>query len=124
MGPLKIVLIILGSVSLILGIIGIFIPGLPTTPFLILTSALYLRSSNRLYNLLITNKYLGRPIKSFHENKGMTVQLKIYSIVFMWIMISISVYYINSPVRYIVLCAGIVGTIIMGFIIPTALKKE
>lgn len=124
MGPLKITFIIIGSISLVLGIIGIFVPGLPTTPFLILTSALYIRSSNKLYNLLISNKYLGQPIKSFHENKGMTVQLKIYSIVIMWIMISVSVYFINSPVQYFILIAGIAGTLIMGIIIPTGSKKE
>ena len=119
MSPLKIMFLILGTISLLLGIIGLFIPGLPTTPFLILTSILYIRSSKRLYQLLISNKYLGKPIKSFHENKGMTLKLKFFSIAMMWVMISTSVYFIISPVKYVIILTGIVGTVVMGLIIPT-----
>ncbi|MBW6479367.1 MAG: YbaN family protein, partial [Bacteroidales bacterium] len=55
----KILFAFLGTLSLILGVIGIFVPGLPTTPFLLLTAGLYMKSSERLYKLLISNKYLG-----------------------------------------------------------------
>ena len=62
---MKVLYILFGTLSLALGIIGIFLPLLPTTPFLLLTAALYVRSSPRLYNRLLHHKYLGsHPAKS------------------------------------------------------------
>ena len=49
----------IGSIFVGLAIIGIFLPGLPTTPFLIVAAYFYIRSSNKLYNWLINNKFLG-----------------------------------------------------------------
>ena len=71
---MKTVCIILGTVSLALGIIGIFLPLLPTTPFLLLTAALYFRGSPRLYQWLLNHKCLGPYIRSFRENKASTCQ--------------------------------------------------
>lgn len=71
---MKTVCIILGTVSLALGIIGIFLPLLPTTPFLLLTAALYFRGSPRLYQWLLNHKCLGPYIRSFRENKAIPLQ--------------------------------------------------
>jgi uncharacterized membrane protein YbaN (DUF454 family) len=121
---LKIVLIILGTISLFFGILGIFIPGLPTTPFILLTAGLYVRSSEKLYKRLIANKYLGSFISDFRKNKGLTLKTKLYSILLMWTMISISAYFfIDKPIpRLALLTAGIIGTVAMGFLIPTVKK--
>lgn len=81
---MKVVLIILGSISLTLGIIGIFIPLLPTTPFLLLAAALYFRSSPRLYNWLLEQKYLGAYIRNFREEKAIPLRGKILCMTFMW----------------------------------------
>ena len=70
--PMKILYTIVGTTSLILGIIGIFLPLLPTTPFLLLTAAMYFRSSPRLYYWLIQQKYLGSYIRNFREHKAIT----------------------------------------------------
>ncbi len=123
---LKLVLIILGTVSLFFGIAGIFIPGLPTTPFILLTAGLYVRSSEKLYRQLLINKYLGPFISDFRKNKGMTIQTKVYSIILMWTMIFTSAYFfINTlTARLVLIGAGIIGTIVMGFIIPTVKKKH
>ena len=67
--PMKILYTIVGTTSLILGIIGIFLPLLPTTPFLLLTAAMYFRSSPRWYHWLIQQKYLGSYIRNFREPK-------------------------------------------------------
>ena len=72
---MKTVCIILGTVSLTLGIIGIFLPLLPTTPFLLLTAALYFRGSPRLYQWLLNHKCLGPYIRSFRENKAIPLLL-------------------------------------------------
>lgn len=117
----QILLIILGTISLGFGILGIFIPGLPTTPFLLLTASLYLRSSQKLYQKLIANKYLGKYIIRFNEEKGITKIGKIYSISIMWLMISLSVLFLIETLilKIVVITVGIIGTIVMGFLLKT-----
>jgi uncharacterized membrane protein YbaN (DUF454 family) len=81
---MKILLAILGSVSLALGIMGIFLPVLPTTPFLLLSAALYMRSSQRLYEWLMSHKHLGPYIKNFREDKALPLRVKIVSVTMVW----------------------------------------
>ena len=82
---MKYLLIILGSICLVLGVIGIFLPLLPTTPFLLLTAALYVRSSDKLYQWLIRQKYLGNYIRNFREHRAIPLHAKILSISMVWI---------------------------------------
>src|SRR5690554_4247935 len=65
-----------GTVSLALGVIGLFVPGLPTTPFVLLSAALYAKSSEKLYNWLLDNKFLGPRIKNYQRQKGVTLKGK------------------------------------------------
>ena len=81
---MKTICIILGTVSLALGIIGIFLPLLPTTPFLLLTAALYFRGSPRLYQWLLNHKHFGPYIRNFRENKAIPLRAKIISLLLMW----------------------------------------
>ena len=80
--------------SLALGILGIFLPLLPTTPFLLLTAALYFKSSPRLYNWLLNQKHLGPYIRNFRENKAIPLRAKIISISLMWITMLYCVFFI------------------------------
>ena len=82
---MKYLYVVLGTISLVLGIIGIFMPVLPTTPFLLLTAALYFRSSDRLYAWLMGHRYLGPYIKNFRENKAIPLNVKIVSVGMVWI---------------------------------------
>ena len=86
----KIIFRILGFTSLTLGIIGIVVPILPTTPFLLLSSYLFLNSSEKLYTWLRNNKILGQYIKDFQEEKSIPLKVKISSISLLWITISTS----------------------------------
>ena len=81
---MKILLAFLGSVSLILGIMGVFLPVLPTTPFLLLSAALYMRSSHRLYNWLMSHERLGTYIRNFREHKALPLRVKIVSVTMVW----------------------------------------
>ncbi|UCG29076.1 MAG: YbaN family protein [Bacteroidales bacterium] len=121
---MKPLFIILGTVSLTFGIIGILVPGIPTTPFLLLTAGLYVRSSERLYNSLLNNRYLGRYIHDYRRNKGLSYRTKLFSITIMWTMIFISAFvFIRDPFINTILCfAGVIGTLVMGFLIPTVKK--
>lgn len=76
--------IIIGCISVVLGIIGIFVPGLPTTPFLLLSSWLFYNSSKRLHNALHRSKWLGPYLRRFQERKGVGWKTKAVSIVCMW----------------------------------------
>ena len=88
--PVKILLIATGTFLIGVSIVGIFIPVLPTTPFLLLAAALYARSSKRFYNWLINNRILGRYIKNYREGKGIPLKVKIIAISILWITIGYS----------------------------------
>jgi uncharacterized protein len=121
MNLFKVLLLILGTLSLFAGIIGIIVPGLPTTPFLLLTAGLYIKSSDKLYQKLIGNKLIGSYILGFQRNRGMTRKTKLSAIVIMWAMITISCVFLIRPVtiKIIVSVVGVIGTFVMGFIVPT-----
>lgn len=121
MDLLKPIMILLGTLSLCIGVIGIAVPGLPTTPFLLLSAGLYLRSSDRLYQKLISSKYVGSYITRYQVNKGLTKRNKISAIITMWSMIALScLLFISSlKVRIVVVMVGITGTMVMGWLIPT-----
>ncbi len=87
----KYVYIALGTISLGLGIVGIFVPLLPTTPFLLLTAALYCHSSDKLYNKLMNHKTLGPYIHDFRTHKSIPLKTKIISISLVWITIGYSI---------------------------------
>lgn len=81
----RLIYILLGTLFLILGAIGIFVPLLPTTPFWLLTCWFYLRSSEKLYNRAMSNRYFGSYIKNFMVDKAIPLRSKIISIAVMWL---------------------------------------
>ncbi len=106
---MKVLYIVLGSISLGLGILGIFLPLLPTTPFLLLTAALYFRGSPRLYDWLMNHKYFGPYIKNFREHKAIPLRAKILSVSLLWITISYSALVVISLlwVKILLFCIAI-----------------
>lgn len=105
----KYILIIIGLLSLTLGIIGIFFPILPTTPFLLLSSFCFIRSSKKLYNWLINHKIFGKYIYNYLENHAIKKSAKISAMVFLWPSLSLTIYIIQSnPIRLILFAIGII----------------
>src|SRR4030066_2605747 len=88
--PIKVLLISIGTFFVGVGIVGIFVPILPTTPFLLISAALYAKSSARFYDWLINNKIFGQYIKNYREGKGIPLRLKIITITLLWITIGCS----------------------------------
>lgn len=86
----KILLIVAGTFFIGIGIIGIFIPILPTTPFILIAATLYARSSQKFYKWIINNKVFGRYIKNYREGKGIPLIIKISTIALLWITIGCS----------------------------------
>lgn len=113
----KVLFIILGTLCVVLGVIGIVLPILPTTPFLLLASYLYFRSSLRFYNFLINHKVLGFYIKSYIEKKGIPVKVKVINLVLLWTVISISAFVAidNNYIRILlyVIAVGVTIHILM-----------
>ena len=95
MNPLKLIIFIIsGSLFVVLGVVGIFIPLLPTTPFLLLAAACYIRSSERLYTWLMHNKWFGDYIRSYREGQGIPKKIKIAVLLFLWLTIGYSVLFV------------------------------
>ncbi len=91
--PVKILLITTGTLFICIGIAGIFIPILPTTPFLLISAALYARSSKRFYDWLLNNRIFGRFIKDYREGKGIPLRIKIITIALLWITMGFSFFF-------------------------------
>ena len=118
--------IVIGIISIVLGIIGIFVPGLPTTPFLLLSSWLFYKSSKRLHDWLHRSRWLGKYIRHYESRQGVGLLSKLISIACMWGMICLSVFCFieNSHVRILLFILGIIGTCSVIFIVPNARKDR
>ena len=109
-----------GTLALVLAVLGIIVPGLPCTPFALLSAALFAKSSDRLYNWLLNNKILGSRIKNYQRRKGISKKGKIKVILLMWTMVLISSFLIiKAPtLKIIILSAGLLGAITVWFFVP------
>ena len=83
-----------GTVSLVLGAVGIVLPVLPTTPFLLLALACYLRSSERMTHWMLNNKYFGKYIRNYKEGKGIPLKTKLFALTILWATIVFSAFFI------------------------------
>ena len=75
-----VVWLVLGFICVGIGSIGVVVPGLPTTPFMILAAGCFARSSNRFYRWVITNRVFGAQVRRFREGKGISLKGKIISV--------------------------------------------
>ena len=103
------ILIGAGTLSTGLGIIGVFVPILPTTPFLLLAAACYMRSSERFYRWLINDRIFGAYVRNYIEGKGMPVKTKMFTILLLWLTIALTVAFAveNMVVRIVLLCVAV-----------------
>ena len=114
------VLLVVGTASLALGVIGIFLPVLPTTPFLLVTAACYARASTRLYEWLLGQPSLGPIITEWRRSRSFPPGVKTRALVVVVITFAVSIVLIDSlPVRAALL---VVAAILLTFLyrIPTA----
>jgi uncharacterized membrane protein YbaN (DUF454 family) len=86
----RVLLFSAGSISVVLGAVGIFLPLLPTTPFLLLAAACYVRSSDRFYSWLVSHPVLSKYILAYLDGQGIPRKAKYYTLLVMWLTMSIS----------------------------------
>ncbi len=108
----KYVLIIIGTVSLILGIVGAFVPVLPTTPLILLASFCYFRSSKRLYEWLTNHKVFGKYIRDYVIYKAVKKSAKITAITLLWFSLGLTIYLMhNIYIKFLLFVIGSAVTI-------------
>jgi uncharacterized membrane protein YbaN (DUF454 family) len=118
---LRYLYILTGGIAVLLGIIGVVVPGLPTTPFVLLASWCFYKSSPRLQAWLLQS-FLGKYIRDYKEKGGLTMRKRLYIIALMATMVSMSIIFFipNTTVDIIVGIAGLIGCIVVGFVVPKA----
>lgn len=103
----------LGTISLGCGIVGIVIPGLPTTPFVLLAAWFYLRSSQRLHQKLTSNPVLGRYIAGYEKGINRRSKIRILALMSLMIILSTTLFIHSWTGRVVVWIAGIIGYIVV-----------
>jgi uncharacterized membrane protein YbaN (DUF454 family) len=109
----KWLLVVAGSFFVALGIVGIFLPVLPTTPFLLLAAACFARSSERLYRWLINNRWFGAYVRDYREGRGIPAKVKVFTVVLLWVVILLSAAFAvsNLVVRVILIAVAAAVTV-------------
>jgi len=120
---IKGLLVLVGSVFIGLGIIGIVVPLLPTTPFLLLAAACFARGSQRFYGWLMQNRWLGAYIRSYPEESSMPLKVKIFSIALLWVTISFSIMFFVSNFFLQLILFGIVIIVSIHILTIKTLEK-
>jgi uncharacterized membrane protein YbaN (DUF454 family) len=96
--------VVAGTIFLGLGSLGIFLPILPTTPFLLLATACYYKGSKRMHNWMMNNKWFGKYVRNYMEGKGISLRTKLFTIIFLWATIAVSAFFlVNILIVQIVL---------------------
>jgi uncharacterized protein len=109
---MRVFFIVLGILSVILAALGVLLPGLPATPFLLLASYSFARSSKRMHDWLVNNRIFGPILSDFLDRKGIRLHIKIISILMMWGMMLVSVFFLmeNDVVKYVAIGGALIGT--------------
>ncbi|MGK0405636.1 MAG: uncharacterized membrane protein YbaN (DUF454 family) [Oleispira sp.] len=111
----KVFLLFVGWLSVVLGVIGIFLPVMPTTPFLLLAAACFMRTSPKFYHWLVGHPRLGKYLVYYLEGKGIPLKAKVYTIATMAISMSVTCYFV--PVTAVRVLLPLVGVLVALYIV-------
>lgn len=93
-GLTRTLLIVGGTLCVALGILGMFLPVLPATPFLLLAAICYARSSERLYRRLMANRWCGKYIRNYRDGKGIPLKHKVLTLLLLWLTIGYAAWFV------------------------------
>lgn len=117
------IFIILSFISLGFGIFGMFLPILPTTPFLLLSATLFAKSSTRYYQWLLNHKHLGQYIRDFREDKSIPLRIKIISITTLWITILLSIIFAAEGMLWLQILLAAIAIVVSIHILSFKTKR-
>jgi uncharacterized membrane protein YbaN (DUF454 family) len=117
---MKIWLNIVGCIAVVLAVLGVFLPLLPTTPFLLLASACFARGSERMHRWLMSNPLFGQYLRNMEEGRDIPRRAKVITLTILWASLAFSAFNLNSvPLRVLLLAIGIGVTIYLIKILPS-----
>lgn len=119
----KTIYIVVGTISLILGAIGIFLPLLPTTPFWLLTCWCYIRGSKRMYDAVMSNRYFGGYIRDYVEHKAIPIRTKVTALTVMWLSTIITSLFIID-ILWVKIVLVLISAAVTWHIVAFPTKKE
>lgn len=117
----------LGLVAVALAILGVFVPGLPTTVFVIAASYLFSRSSQTLSAWLEQHRWLGPPLRRFRETRGMPAKSKVLALLSMWAGVGTSLYVlaaVGAAAQLAALSLALAGTAVILFVVRTTAARQ
>lgn len=119
--PVRAVLWLVGTLALALGLVGVVLPGLPTTPFILLAAACYARASPRLHRRMRENAWIGPMLRDWEGHRSLPRRIKAVALVSMTVMIGLSIWSLRGrvAVQLVLLVTGIIGIWVVGWRIPT-----
>jgi hypothetical protein len=111
----KIVFTLIGTVSLLIGLVGIILPIIPTTPFILFSAWCYYRGSKRFHDWLVNHPYLGPIVEEYGNGEGMTKESKIKAIILTWTAVLMTAVFILQSLlmRAIIIVIAVIGTIVL-----------
>ncbi|TDM11916.1 YbaN family protein [Macrococcus lamae] len=122
---MRILLMIIGTICTILGFIGVVLPLLPTTPFLLLAALCFARSSDRFHQWLIQTKPYQSYVEDFRQHRGYTLKKKIQLLISVYIVVGFSIYMIDHLyIRIALSMMLLVQTIVLVFFVRTLPEKS
>lgn len=110
---MKILLKVIGCIAVVLAVVGVFLPLLPTTPFLLLASACFVRSSDRMHRWLRNHSVFGEYLRNFEDKRALPLRAKVLSLVLLWPSMIYSIYLVKPTLLKGMLLAIAVGVTIM-----------
>lgn len=119
----KILLMTIGSISLVLGFIGVFLPVIPTTPFVLVSLACFMNTSEKMHHFVMTNKHLGPYARAYANGEGIPKRAKLKAVFLIWITIGFSVIFVldKLPLRIMLL---VIATIVSTYIVTRPTVEE
>ena len=120
----KAALIFAGTVCVALGVLGMFLPLLPTTVFLLMAAYCYSRSSERFHTWLLNNRWCGAYIRNYKSGKGISLRQKVTTIATLWLSIGFSVWIIGGGFWITLLMFGIAAGVTLHLVLLKTTRPE
>lgn len=110
-----------GTIALGLGLLGVLLPGLPSTPFILLAAACFARASPRLHQRMRENAWIGPLLRDWESHRSLSRRVKTIALASMAIMVALSVWnlHLYPALQLLLLAVGVLGIWVVGWRIPT-----